>query len=269
MTAAAVLAANGVHVRHRGVDRDVLRDLSLAVVPGEILALVGPNGSGKSTALAALGRALAPHTGRVTYGGDDVFRLSASHFARRVARLPQQPVAPEGLTATDLVRSGRHAHRGVLAALGATDRDAVRAAMRTMDVVELAHRRVDTLSGGERRRVWLAMALCQDAPVLLLDEPTAALDLRHQAEVLDVLRRLRDQRGVGLVVVLHELEHAARIADRVAVLHRGRLYAVGSPRDCVTDEMLRDVYGVDARVSWDDDGCVVRVRATMTPRRAL
>ena len=141
--------------------------------------------------------------------------------------------------------------------------------MRTMDVVEFAHRRVDTLSGGERRRVWLAMVLCQDAPVLLLDEPTAALDLRHQAEVLDILRRLRDQRRVGLVVVLHELEHAARIADRVAVLHRGRLYCVGPPRECVTQEMLRDVYGVDARVVWDDAGCVVRVLATMTPRRAL
>lgn len=266
---AAVLTATGLHVRHRGIDRDVLRDLTLAVVPGEILALVGPNGSGKSTALAALGRALAPHAGHVTYAGDDVFRMSASDFARRVSRLPQQPTAPEGLTANDLVRSGRHAHRGVLAGLTTRDRDAIRAAMRAMDVTELGHRRVDTLSGGERRRVWLAMVLSQEAPLLLLDEPTAALDLRQQAEVLDVLRQLRDRRGVGLVVVLHELEHAARIADRVAVLHRGRLYAIGTPRECVTDDTLRDVYGVDARVLWDDDGCVVRVRAPITPRRAL
>jgi iron complex transport system ATP-binding protein len=263
------LAAHGVHVRPLAAERDVLRDLSLTVARGEILALVGPNGSGKSTALATLGQALAPRLGRVDLDGRDVARIRGRTFAREVARLPQQPLCPDGLTVAGLVACGRHAHRAPLDPLGKADRDAIREAMRAVDLVHLAHRRVDTLSGGERRRAWIALVLCQRAPLLLLDEPTAALDLRHQWEVLILLRRLRDERNVTVAVVLHDLAQAAWIGDRVVVLHRGRVYACGAPRDCITPDMLRDVYGVAATVAWDADGCLVRVLGPADPVRSL
>jgi len=263
------LRLRGVHVRHPGADHDALRDLALSVRTGEILALVGPNGSGKSTALATLGRALAPRMGLVEIDGAPVADLSARAFARRLARLPQQPACPEGITVNALVRGGRHAHRRFLAPLGEDDLAAARGAMRAVDALDLRHRRMETLSGGERRRAWLAMVLCQEAPLLLLDEPTAALDLRHQRELLTLLRRLRDERGVTIVVVLHDLEHAAWVADRIAVLHRGRLYMVGPPAEALHPDTLRDVFGVAARVTADAEGLTIRVLGPCDPVRAL
>jgi iron complex transport system ATP-binding protein len=265
----AALSLDGVHVRHPNGDRDALRDLALGVTRGEILALVGPNGSGKSTALATLGRALVPRIGRVLEEDRDVRTLGARAFARRVARLPQQPICPEGLTVTELVESGRHPHRAFLAPLAEGDRTIVRESMRATDVLDLRHRKVETLSGGERRRVWLSMVLAQEAPLLLLDEPTAALDLRHQRDILALLRRLGRECGTTMVIVLHDLEQAAWVADRVAVLHRGRLYDTGPPAACIVPDMLRDVFGVAARVDADADGLAVRVLGPADPRRAL
>jgi len=269
MTCPALLRMCGVHVRHPTADRDALRDVALGVRSGEILALVGPNGSGKSTALATLGRALVPRLGDVELDGGTAAVLSARTFARRVARLPQNPSCPEGITVAELVRSGRHAYRRFLEPLGDTDLAAVREAMRAVDVLDLRHRRMETLSGGERRRAWLAMVLCQEAPILLLDEPTSALDLRHQRELLALLRRLRDERHVTIVVVLHDLEQAAWVADRVAVLHRGRLYAAGAPADAIREDTLRDVFGVEARVTVEADGLAIRVLGPCDPLRFL
>lgn len=263
------LVAARVHARHPGGERDALRDLSLEVQAGEILVLVGPNGSGKSTALAALGRALAPRLGSVRFDGVEVAKLPARAFARRVARLPQHPECPEGITVEELVASGRHAHRRFLEPLAERDRAAVRAAMRATDVLDLRLRALETLSGGERRRAWIAMVLCQEAPLLLLDEPTAALDLRHQREILTLLARLNRERTVTIVAVLHDLEHAARIAHRIAVLHRGRLYEVGPPETCIHEDMLRDVFGVAARITRDADGLAVRVLGPADPSRFL
>lgn len=266
---AAVLRLRGVHVRHPTADRDALRDLALSVRAGEILALVGPNGSGKSTALAALGRTLTPRLGTVELDSAPAASFSSRAFARRVARLPQQPVCPEGIAVGELVRGGRHAHRRFLEPLADADLAAAREAMRAVDVLDLRHRRMETLSGGERRRAWLAMVLCQEAPLLLLDEPTAALDLRHQRELLALLRRLRDERGVTIVVVLHDLEQAAWLADRVAVLHRGRLYAAGAPADAIREDTLRDVFGVEARITPDAEGLAIRVLGPCDPLRFL
>ncbi|HEV7735186.1 MAG TPA: ABC transporter ATP-binding protein [Candidatus Binatia bacterium] len=263
------LALEGVHTRHPLAERDALRDLSLSVQRGEILALVGPNGSGKSTALATLGRSLAPRLGAVLLDGGDALTLPPRAFARRVARLPQSPICPEGITVSELVHGGRHSHRGFLQPLRDVDLAAAREAMRATDVLDLRHRRMETLSGGERRRAWLSMVLCQESPLLLLDEPTAALDLRHQRELLSLLRRLNAERQVTIVVVIHDLEQAAWIAHRVAVLHRGRLYAVGTPADALREDTLRDVFGVEARVTSDDDGLAVRVLGPCDPLRFL
>jgi iron complex transport system ATP-binding protein len=256
----ALLAAEGVHARHPGATYDALRDLTLGVAAGEILVLVGPNGSGKSTALAVLGRALRPQRGVVRLDGVDLRCVGRRQLARRVARLPQDPACPEGLTVEQLTSCGRHPHRRFLAGIDAGERAIVREALGAVDVLDLRGRRVETLSGGERRRVWLAMLLAQQAEVLLLDEPTAALDLRHQHEVLALLARLRVERGATLVVVLHDLAQAAAIADRIAVMQHGRLYDVGPPADCVRPAMLHDVFGIAAEVRAEDGRLQVVVR---------
>jgi iron complex transport system ATP-binding protein len=263
------LWAERVHLRHPGADRDSVRDVSLEVHAGEVLALVGPNGSGKSTLLAGFARDLPPRSGRVLLGGGDVWRRPRRAFARAVARLPQDPGCAEGLRVEALVESGRYAHRGALLPLGPGDRRAVREALAALDLGELRLRAVETLSGGERRRAWLAMVLAQGAGALLLDEPTAALDVRQQWEVLLLLGRLNRERGTTLVVSLHDLEQAAALAHRVAVLHRGRLYDVGPPERCIGPEMLRDVFGVDADVTQEDGRLRVRVRGPADPLRSL
>ncbi len=267
--ASARLAAEGVHLRHPGADRDSVRDLHLRVEPGEIVCLVGPNGSGKSTTLAGLGRDLRPREGTVRLDGEDVWRLPRRRFARAVARLPQEPRSPEGLTVEALVTGGRNPHLPLLGAPRAADRRAVAQALREMDLADLRHRTVETLSGGERRRAWIAMVLAQEADALLLDEPTAGLDLRHQWEVLDLLVRINRERKATLVVVLHDLEQAARIAHRLAVFHRGRLYRAAPPGEVLEKEMLRDVFRVEADVRREVGALRLRVERPADPIRSL
>ena len=266
---APLLAADRLHLRHPQAERDAVRDVSLAVFPGEILALVGPNGSGKSTLLAGLARELAPRGGSVRFAGAPIDTFSRRSLARRIGRLPQDPAAPEGLTVEALVGNGRHPHVGPLAPFAARDRAAVREALSAMELQDLRARKVETLSGGERRRAWIAMVLAQEPELLLLDEPTAALDLRHQWEVLDHLARLNRERGLTLVVSLHDLAQAAGLAHRLAILHRGRLYAAGPPERCLSEETLRDVFAVDALVAKEDGQWAVRVRAPADPLRSL
>jgi iron complex transport system ATP-binding protein len=255
----ALLEARRLHLRHPGADADAVRDVTLAVTRGEVLALVGPNGSGKSTILAALARSLRPRSGAVVFAGRDAFAMPRRAYARCVARLPQSPECPEGLTVEELVAAGRHSHRPVLGGMSADDRRAIRAALAAADVADLRRRRVETLSGGERRRAWLAMTLAQETPVLLLDEPTAGLDLRHQHDLLELLRALNRRRGVTVVLVVHELDLAARLADRVAVVHRGRLYAIGAPAACLTRETLHDVFQVETEVAVAGDRVRIHV----------
>jgi iron complex transport system ATP-binding protein len=251
------------------VGRPAVDDVSFRIAAGEIVVLLGPNGSGKSTLLSVLGGELRPRQGRVLLDGQDIRKLSRKHFARRVARLPQEPACPEGLTVDVLVASGRHPHRHVFAGLGPADRNAIHAALAAMGLSDLAHQPVERLSGGERRRVWLAMVLAQEAELLLLDEPTAALDLRHQWELLDVLASVARERGVGVVAALHDLEQAAALAQRVVVMHRGRIYDAGPPERCLREETIRDVYQVDARISKEDGAMRVRVQGPADPVRSL
>lgn len=265
----AVLVADHLHLRHPQGTRDSVRDLSLQVRRGEILVLIGPNGSGKSTTLAGLAGAMPPREGSVTLNGVDLRALPRRQRARALARLPQSPVCAEGLRVEDLVLCGRHPHRRPLAGPNDEDRSAVRRALRTMDLADLRQRRVETLSGGERRRAWLAMVLAQEAEILLLDEPTAGLDLRHQLDVLELLHTIHREQGRTIVLVLHDLEHAARVATRIAVLHRGRLYEVDTPLRALRAEMLRDVFAVAARVDAEPDGLRVLATGPANPARSL
>ncbi|MFJ9624069.1 ABC transporter ATP-binding protein [Streptomyces sp. NPDC101181] len=234
--------------------RPVLRGADLSVRAGELVALIGLNGCGKSTFLKLAAGLLTPSAGRVLLEGDDVARLSRRTAARRVAILHQAAPAVPGLTVRQLVRQGRYATRGPLGMLREGDDEVTSRALADVGVTAWADRPVDALSGGERQRVRLAMALAQDARVLFLDEPTTYLDLRHQLEVLQTVVRLRAERRLTVVMVLHDLNHAARFADRIVALREGRVAADGPPAEVVTRRLLAEVLGVAGRVGTDDTG---------------
>ena len=229
-------------------DRTVVDSLDLAVPPGRITAIVGANACGKSTLLRAMARLLPPRCGRVVLDGHDLHRLPTKQVARTLGLLPQSPIAPEGIVVADLVSRGRNPHQGMLTRWSAQDDAAVADALRITDTLELADRSVDELSGGQRQRVWLAMALAQHTDILLLDEPTTFLDVSHQVDVLDLLTDLNLQRGTTIVMVLHDLNLAARYADHLIAVCAGRVHAAGRPEDVLTSEVVREVFGLDSQV---------------------
>ena len=240
-------------------ERTVIEDLDLTVPAGAITAIVGANASGKSTLLRSMSRLLAPREGQVLLDGRAVHRMPAKELARTLGLLPQSPLAPEGITVADLVGRGRHPHQGIFSRWNREDDAAVAAALEATQTTELAERAVDELSGGQRQRVWIAMALAQQTDLLLLDEPTTFLDVSHQIEVLDLLTDLNRRRGTTIVMVLHDLNLAARYADHLIAMRDGRIVAQGPPRDVITTELLADVFGLQAAVLPDpvSDGVLV------------
>ncbi len=242
----------------------VVHGVTVHLLPGVVTVLIGPNGSGKSTVLRSLARLHRVESGRVSLGGEpggfqDVALLSARDFARRVTLLSQSRPHPSGLEVRDVVAFGRHPHRKRFAALHDEDRSAIDRAMRLTGLTSMAGRAVDQLSGGELQRVWLATCLAQDTDVLLFDEPTNHLDLRYQVETLDLLRDLADDHGTAVGVVLHDLNQAAAVADRLVLLHQGRVHAAGEPAAVLTADRLSEVYGLPIRTTVDPDTALVRV----------
>ena len=265
----AAIQCARLHVRHPEADFDSVRDVSLDVRRGEVLALLGPNGSGKSTLLRAIGRELSPRLGKIEFDGKPLAKIPRRKLARTLARLPQEPLSPEGLLVEELVELGRHPHLGPFSSMRLADHDVVADALHAVELGALRTRAIDTLSGGERRRAWIAMALAQEPQILLLDEPTSALDLRHQYEVLDLLVRLNRERGTTIVVAIHDLEQAARIADRVALLCRGRLYDVGEAFEVLTEEALLDVFRVQSKISASRENVSIDVLGPGDPIRSF
>ncbi|SDE08694.1 ABC transporter ATP-binding protein [Nocardioides lianchengensis] len=229
-------------------DRTVIDDLDLAVPPGRITAIVGANACGKSTLLRAMSRLLAPKGGQVLLDGKALHKLPTKEVARTLGLLPQTPVAPEGIVVGDLVSRGRNPHQRVMSRWTAEDTAAVTEALTMTDTLSLTDRSVDELSGGQRQRVWIAMALAQQTDVLLLDEPTTFLDVSHQVDVLDLLTDLNRSRGTTIVMVLHDLNLAARYADHLVAVRSGRLYAAGDPTEVLTAQTVQDVFGMTSRV---------------------
>ncbi|MGY0492616.1 ABC transporter ATP-binding protein [Streptomyces sp. WG-D5] len=229
-------------------DRTVVHGLELAVPDGRITAIVGPNACGKSTTLRALGRLLRPAGGAVVLDGKALSALPTKHVARRIGLLPQSPAAPEAITVADLVSRGRGPHQHWWRQWSDDDERAVTEAMRRTDVTALADRNVDELSGGQRQRVWIALALAQETDILLLDEPTTYLDIAHQVEVLDLLRRLNHDKGRTIALVLHDLNQACRYADHVVAMKDGRIVAEGPPAETVQAALVREVFGLDCVV---------------------
>jgi len=241
-----VLRVEGVTLAYG--ERTVVESLDLLVPPGQITAIIGANACGKSTLLRAMSRLLAPRHGRVVLDGKDLHRLPTREVARTLGLLPQSPIAPEGITVSDLVARGRHPYRRLLARWTAEDDAAVARALELTGTVDLADRPVEELSGGQRQRVWIAMALAQQTDILLLDEPTTFLDLNHQVEVLDLLTDLNRERGTTIVMVLHDLNLAARYADHLVAVKAGQVYAAGAPEAVLDATLVREVFSMDSQV---------------------
>ena len=226
----------------------IIDDLDLDLMPGAITVIVGANASGKSTLLKGLARLLKPEAGQVTLGGQNIAALPGKKVATVVGLLPQQPIAPDGITVADLVGRGRYPHQGWFRQWSSTDDEIVAAAMAATNTEQLAARHLEDLSGGQRQRVWIAMALAQDPEILLLDEPTTFLDVTHQIEVLDLLLERNRERDTTVVMVLHDLNLAARYADHLVVMRAGRIVANGTPAETLTTEIVRDAFDLEARI---------------------
>ncbi|MCA8327556.1 ABC transporter ATP-binding protein [Burkholderia cepacia] len=231
--------------------RPLLQSITLAIEPACVTGLVGHNGSGKSTLVKLLARQLAPTAGTIRYAGKPLADWGARQFARQVAYLPQQTPPTDGMTVHELVALGRYPWHGALGRFGDEDAEHVERAMRAADVLRHADRPVDVLSGGERQRAWLAMLVAQDCRCMLLDEPTSALDLNHQLSVLELVRTLCATSAMSAVVVLHDVNMAARFCDRIVALREGRLLMRERAADIMDPVHLESIYGVPMRVSAD------------------
>ena len=246
---AAALAAQGLSLAYD--DRLVVDDLSLSIPHEAVTVIVGANACGKSTLLRGLARLLAPRTGTVLLDGHDIHRLPTREVATRLGILPQQPIAPEGISVADLVARGRHPHQRWFRQWSTTDEEAVDAALAATQLSDIADRSVDELSGGQRQRVWIALTLAQGTGLMLLDEPTTFLDLAHQVEVLDLLAELNEREHRTIVLVLHDLNLACRYAHHLVAMRDGAIVAEGAPAEVITPETVEAVFGLACQVIAD------------------
>lgn len=245
------LTAHGLTLAYE--DRVISSGLTVPIPDHRFTAIVGPNACGKSTLLRALSRLLRPRAGTVLLDGRDISGYPAREVARRLGLLPQSSTAPDQITVTDLVARGRYPHQSLLRQWSPADQAAVEAAMTATGVRTLATRAVDELSGGQRQRVWVAMVLAQQTDLLLLDEPTTFLDIAHQIELMELFAELNRDDGRTVVAVLHDLNHAARYADHLVVMHQGEVVATGAPSQILTAELVERVFGLACRIIDDPE----------------
>ncbi|WFU11484.1 ABC transporter ATP-binding protein (plasmid) [Rhizobium sp. CB3090] len=227
--------------------RRALKALNLSFRPGEIRALIGPNGSGKSTALQALSGLIKPAGGNTEIDGRPITSMSRRQLARHLAFLPQQPAAPDEMTVAQLVRQGRFAHVGLFRNYGPRDEDAIRWALESTGLHSFADRSLRELSGGERQRAWISAAIAQEARILLLDEPTSFLDIGYQVEVLDLVYRLSREKGVTIIMAIHDLNQAMSVCDQISLLDRGNLVFDGDPKVLADTGLIEKVFRVKGR----------------------
>jgi iron complex transport system ATP-binding protein len=239
---APTLVARGLSLAYG--PHPVVRDLDLALPRGRFTAIVGANASGKSTLLRGLARLLRPQAGVVLLDGKALASLPTREVARRLGILPAQPQVPAGLTVADLVARGRYPHQRWYARQSREDERAVTAALRATGMEELGERPVDELSSGQRQRAWIAMAIAQEAEIMLLDEPISHLDLAHQVQVLDLLHDLHRTQGRTVVAVLHDINLASRYAEHMVAVRDGRIRAEGRPTDVISADLMADVFGL-------------------------
>ncbi|HZG18211.1 MAG TPA: ABC transporter ATP-binding protein [Candidatus Bathyarchaeia archaeon] len=232
-------------------DRNIIENLDMVVPAGKITVFIGSNGCGKSTLLRSLARLLKPKNGAVLLDGQEISKWPTKEVAKRMAILPQSPIAPEGLTVLQLVKQGRYPYQNWLQQWSEEDEKMVMGALASTRLTELADRPVDSLSGGQRQRAWIAMTLAQGTNTILLDEPTTYLDMTHQIEILDLLFELNEQEGRTIVMVLHDLNLACRYAHHVVAVHDQGIFAQGKPEEIITEDLVRTVFHMDCQITTD------------------
>lgn len=245
------LETRSLTLSYGGAASPIVQELSLSIPKGKITVFVGSNGCGKSTLLRSMARLLKPEAGSIVLDGKQLTELPTREVARKLAILPQGPVAPEGLTVFQLVKQGRYPYQSWLRQWSKEDERMVNKALAETNMLELAERPVDSLSGGQRQRAWIAMTLAQGTETILLDEPTTYLDLTHQIDILDLLFELNEKERRTIVMVLHDLNLACRYAHHIVAIRDKTVYAQGKPEDVVTGNMVRDVFGLECEIAED------------------
>ena len=239
------------HISVAYEDKIILEDLSLDLLDGNITTIIGSNGCGKSTLLKALTRIQAIKSGQILIDGEAIAKLSTKEVAKKIALLPQVLEATEGISVYELVSYGRFPHQKYLGNLTSFDRDKIHWAMEVTKVTPYAYLDVDSLSGGQRQRVWIAMALAQDTDTIFLDEPTTYLDMNHQLEILELLYRLNQENHKTIIMVLHDLNLAARFSDCLVAMKDGEIKYQGSAKEIMTDAILKDIFHIKAQIVTD------------------
>ncbi|WP_159887265.1 ABC transporter ATP-binding protein [Paenibacillus puerhi] len=229
-------------------ERMIVNSLNVGIPSGKITALVGANGSGKSTILKTMARIMRPHKGGVFLDGKSIHQMQTKEVAKQLAMLPQNPVSPEGLTVSELVSFGRFPHQKGFGSMTKEDKEMIAWSLEVTGMNEFADRPIDQMSGGQRQRAWIAMALAQGTDILFLDEPTTFLDMAHQLEVLKLLERLNREEGRTIVMVVHDLNHASLYAHHIVAIKHGDLIVEGSPAEVITCDMLHEVFAIRADI---------------------
>lgn len=239
----------GIEIKNLQVayeDHIIIPDASIVIPKGKVTMLIGPNGCGKSTLLKSIARSIPAKKGSILLHGEDIRKMPPKSLARRMAVLPQSPLVPEGIRVKELVAYGRFPYQKPLSGLKKKDHEIIRWAMEKTGVEDLADRRVEELSGGQRQRVWISLALAQKTGVLILDEPTTYLDMAHQLEILELLRKLNQEEKTTIIMVIHELNHASKFADHIIGMKQGQILFEGPPREVIQVQNLKNLYEIEA-----------------------
>ncbi|MGM9605890.1 MAG: ABC transporter ATP-binding protein [Oscillospiraceae bacterium] len=234
-------------------EHQVIKNINLSIEKGKVYSIIGPNGCGKTTLMRAISRSIKPTSGTVLLDGQNIFKMNTRLVAQKVAVLSQSNTSMSDITVRTLVQYGRFAHKKWWR--GGSDKDTaiVEWALEKTGMTDYSNRRINSLSGGERQRAWIAMSIAQKPEILLLDEPTTYLDISHQLEIMELVARLNREEGITIVMVLHDINHAARYSDELIVLHEHHIWKQGEPWATLKSGVLRDVFRVDAVISKDEE----------------
>ncbi|MCB2312630.1 ABC transporter ATP-binding protein [Clostridium tagluense] len=234
-------------------DNIIIENMNLSIPKGKISVIIGANGCGKSTLLKSIARVIKPKSGEIFINQKNIKSQKEKYMATQVAFLPQGPVCPSGITVKELVAFGRFPHQKIIGGLKAHDKEIIHWAIQETGLEDFADREIENLSGGQMQRAWIAMTLAQETDIIILDEPTTYLDMCYQLEVLQVLEKLNKQKNITIVMVLHELNNACRFASNIIALKKGKIICQGIPKEAITKENLKEIYGIDGRLQLSEN----------------